>query len=407
MKDLMWAVRNKRLLFLFVPTLIFVFVIAGRVIAENTNSLDLERNLSQYAYVDNDLGITNGDITIELWFKPEHTPAGGELYSLVNKADAGTNIDYTILYYDNGGTPTLRAWRRQSGAGAPVAEWGVTLDTGTWYHIVLTYNGTAVKLLTATANGTHIGRASANTSGDGIFDDVDKTVIGAFYTTSDSYTFLTDGLIDDVRFWNDVRTSTELDNNFQTELAGNESGLVAYYKLNNDFTDATANGFDLSPAANSPVFSTDTPFGVPPITPVLKVRKDITQTVSSDTITDDDSELTLTLLAGKEYIIDGVIFASSTSGTPDIKLAFTTPSGTIIDLGAVSVVSSDTAFIQTSNVDTSNFPLQANKVKVIQITGTVKMGGTPGDVHFQWAQNTSNATPTAVLRGSYLRADEI
>ena len=40
------------------------------------------------------------------------------------------------------------------------------------------------------------------------------------------------GIIDDVRFWNDVRTETEIKENMHKELVGNETDLRAYYKMN-------------------------------------------------------------------------------------------------------------------------------------------------------------------------------
>ena len=39
------------------------------------------------------------------------------------------------------------------------------------------------------------------------------------------------GEIDEIRIWNDVRTSTEIKDNMFKELNGNENGLVAYYKM--------------------------------------------------------------------------------------------------------------------------------------------------------------------------------
>ena len=52
-----------------------------------------------------------------------------------------------------------------------------------------------------------------------------------------AYQALFDGLIDEVRIWNDKRTSTEISNNYQTQLNGNEAGLVAYWMLNNNAED--------------------------------------------------------------------------------------------------------------------------------------------------------------------------
>jgi len=68
-----------------------------------------------------------------------------------------------------------------------------------------------------------------------------------------------DGLIDEVRVWNDIRSDAEVDDNKLTELVGNEAGLAGYWKLNNDYLDETSNNNDLTAVA-APVFSTDVPF---------------------------------------------------------------------------------------------------------------------------------------------------
>ena len=43
------------------------------------------------------------------------------------------------------------------------------------------------------------------------------------------------GKIDEVRIWNTTRTQTEISNNMQGELTGNEAGLIAYYKMTDAF----------------------------------------------------------------------------------------------------------------------------------------------------------------------------
>jgi hypothetical protein len=61
----------------------------------------------------------------------------------------------------------------------------------------------------------------------------------------------------------------------------------------------------------------------------------------------------------------------------------------------------------TSSATSSRIALQANTPKSIHFKGTVKTGGTGGDFLLQWAQATSNAAPTTVMQGSFIRAEAI
>ena len=62
--------------------------------------------------------------------------------------------------------------------------------------------------------------------------------------------------------WSDIRTASEIADNAGVELTGSEGNLVGYWKLNNDYTDETSNGNDLT-ASGSPVFSTNIPWENP------------------------------------------------------------------------------------------------------------------------------------------------
>lgn len=375
----------------------------SQALASNTHSFDVEAGSSQYASVANDLGIAGGNITIEAWYKPESHPTTGVRYAIASQSDAGNDVFYAIYYRNDGGTLKLSASRAKQAVVENFADYTITLDTNTWYHLVLTYDGTNVKLSTATAFGVHFERASAASSGNGSSGQIDTTMVGAAYDGAVNY--YADGLIDDVRFWNTVRTVTQMDDNFQTEVTGAEAGLAAYYKLNDGYSDSTSNGYNLT-ASGSPSFSsTDVPFTASAAS--QGVRKSATQTVTSDTTTDNDSELSISLFADREYVIDGVILASSTSGVPDIKTAFSAPSGAILDIAMIPSSMRDIELIQASDTDTDGIPIFANRPIAIQVVGTVKTGASGGTLNFQWAQNSSNGNATAVLRGSYLRADEI
>lgn len=57
-----------------------------------------------------------------------------------------------------------------------------------------------------------------------------------------------DGRIDEVRYWNIPKTQSEIKNSICSQLAGNEAGLLGYWKLDdgsgNQAADATGNGFN-------------------------------------------------------------------------------------------------------------------------------------------------------------------
>ena len=114
---------------------------------------------------------------------------------------------------------------------------------------------------------------------DGVLQTVNQLSSGGFpsVTNTAQYTigqanggadFYT-GIVDEVRIWNVVRTQTEIQNNMNTELAGTESGLVSYWKMdmtnlscdvkdcNSNENHGTRNGGGGS--NNLPQFSTDIP----------------------------------------------------------------------------------------------------------------------------------------------------
>jgi len=222
--------------------------------AANTHSAGFVAASSQRATVDSNLGITNGSITVELWFKPSSNPG---TFRLFHKGNNTNHVDYTAYYLD-AGEGNLNVWwtRGARGVSDPIATWvGANLATDTWYHLVFWYDGTNIKLYSAVAGGTHTERGSTAASGNGSSGGQNKFHLAAAYDG----TQLTDGRFDDVRIWNIARDINDIDADFEKELVGDETNLVAYYKLNNNWEDETSNEYDLT-AVNTPTFSTDVPF---------------------------------------------------------------------------------------------------------------------------------------------------
>ncbi len=138
-------------------------------------------------------------------------------------------------------------------------------------------------------------------------------------------------------------------------------------------------------------------------------RKEADESITSSTNLQD--VLSVAAEANKKYIIEGVVFATSTSADPGIKIAFTAPSGVTMDLGyiASSVTSLTTVgeLLETPGSASTGIPLAANAPVVIKISGTMEVGGTGGALTLQWAQNNSDSAAVTLKEGSYLKAEEI
>jgi hypothetical protein len=238
-----------------------VLAVALPVSAANTHSLDLERGSTQQASIV-DASQTGLDFsttfTAEAWVKPETIGANNPF---IAKALYNTQLEYVIwltaanlfcLDVSDNGVQSNGHWQRYCSNSAVVS------DTTTWHHLavsfdinggnpIVTFYVDGSSVASALTNGTTIG-TSLHNSDQPFRVGADPDWLGAYY----------DGLIDEVRMWSDVRTSGEISANYQTELVGNEAGLVGYWKFNNSYLDETANNNDLT-AAGSPVFSTDIP----------------------------------------------------------------------------------------------------------------------------------------------------
>jgi len=127
-----------------------------------------------------------------------------------------------VLLYYQGGSGSGSSQLRLGRWGGDILTSSVTINVDTWYHIVLTYDGSTVKLYVNNNVDSYTGTLSPN--GD------------AFYISGIAGAQLWTGEIDSFGFWNKVLSSTEVG-----ELYGNggstaknanlvaESNLIAYY----------------------------------------------------------------------------------------------------------------------------------------------------------------------------------
>lgn len=244
--------------------IVLFFYAPGLAFATNTKSSVYVRTSSQYARVLNNLGISSGGHTIELWVYITTAPASGTYYMITGLGN-GTAHTETFIYYANpSGTLRITAGQNKCGVTGVSVDLAHTLTVNTWYHLVITYDGTNVRLYEATAGGSHsLLGTSAALSGDGTSGCSDylasAMVSDGTSTFAPNAPHYYDGYIDDLRVWNTVRSTTEMDANFEKELTGSESGLVAYYKFADNWNDTTSGGYNMT-AVNTPTFTTTVPF---------------------------------------------------------------------------------------------------------------------------------------------------
>ncbi|MCD6117081.1 LamG domain-containing protein, partial [bacterium] len=152
-------------------------------------------------------------LTIEAWVKADEFKYDDVVFMANNR--------YSLQFTASGAIKTglyIGGWNEgTSNSTAKVSQ---------WTHVALTYNGDKIHFY---INGTAAGITDA-ANGTITAYDSSPLSIGANYDASANYF---NGKIDEVRIWNIARTQTEIQDNMNKELTGNESGLVAYYKMSN------------------------------------------------------------------------------------------------------------------------------------------------------------------------------
>jgi hypothetical protein len=215
-------------------------VTTGLPFAASTEAVDLEASESDYLQANDSpsLSIT-GDLTIECWVKFESLPAVGNDMAFVAKwGDAAGERSYLFRISNSSGTYQLQFWTSTDGTNyeGKTKNLSSAPSLGTWYHYAVTFDAS-----TATAeffvNGSSIGtNTGTHTS---IADTSQVLHLGKGSET----TWYLDGMLDEVRIWNDIRTSTEISDNYQKELSGAEANLVAYWPFETELGALAPKGF--------------------------------------------------------------------------------------------------------------------------------------------------------------------
>jgi hypothetical protein len=150
--------------------------------------------------------------SVEVWVKPDTAAPAAASASQGDWIFGGANWGISQATID--GSDRLWVWNNDGSED----RIGLEYTPGEWVHIVLNHGG---GMLTAYRNGMVAGsRASGSTITDG------NLTAGGL---SGGQPF--DGQLDELRVWDDARSQVELQSNLFQTVEGGESGLMAYYRF--------------------------------------------------------------------------------------------------------------------------------------------------------------------------------
>jgi len=226
--------------------------------ALNTHSVDLELGSTQFLDIadgsQTGLDLT-GDHTFEAWVNLESLASDGATMCIICKW-TGADRGYIWEILVDANKSTHGVWETGgANASTTTTDASVISGTGTWIHLAVSFDA-SVPDWAFYVDGSSVGDTTVASNATSIKNTAQPFEISARSSGTEEFF---DGLIDEVRVWSDIRTSTEISNNKDIQLNGDEAGLVANYRFNNDLLDQTSNNNDLT-NNNSATFSTSVPF---------------------------------------------------------------------------------------------------------------------------------------------------
>jgi len=199
-----------RVITFFCLTLCFWF----RVVNAQNYALDFD-GVNDYVEIsDNDVLDITGSMTVEAWVNYK-VLSGGHYYRIVSKGEYndgwifGTTYAYAIDFTFN---TTQTAYAQ------------TPLQPGKWYHIAAVIDNSAKKIY------LYLNGSLDNLSGYPFTGNLPSTSHSLKIGKSNAGYYCC-AYVDEVRIWNYARTQSQIQEYMHKTLNGNESGLVAYYKM--------------------------------------------------------------------------------------------------------------------------------------------------------------------------------
>jgi hypothetical protein len=357
-------------------------------------------------------------LTLEAWIYPRATTVKRIITKFKNSATESGEFIFDTYNPTNNGRG-LRFYVEGASVTHTISVANV-LTLNAWNHVATTFNNGVVKLY---VNGLAV---ATNTAPFTSIPSNTATVCFGEDATIGALEYF-NGKMDDIRIWNTARTQTEIAGNMNNCLAGNESGLINYFKISENVgntitdlvTNTTGNMSGMTPATawtagNVNCGSNLCEFEMTQLitvtvnpAPVISVNSGSICSGSNFTITPSGAS-TYTIQGGNAIITPTANTTYTVAGTSAlgcVSASFATSSVTInslpiITVNSGSVCSGNTFTIVPNGANTYTIQGGSNVVNptantTFTVIGTSAAGCTSNT--FATSNVTVNATPTITV----------
>lgn len=208
-----------------------------RVFSGGESALEFDGQISHASCESSEMLNLTEFLTIEAWINPSGWGESGEIgygrivdknkFTLCLIGESSNFNDHSLSFqvFQESGPPSFSFTPENS----------IILDE--WQHVAVTYSvDSGVQMY---INGVLQEIIQTVPPSNPIADNSQYDLIVG---NSDDNGFAFDGVIDEVRIWNIVRSSAEIESNISQLLAGDEQGLAAYWKMNEGYDELLTDG---------------------------------------------------------------------------------------------------------------------------------------------------------------------
>lgn len=215
---------NAKYCFLF----IIFLVNSNDLFADVGNYLDFNGS-SSYVNCGNPASLKiSGNLTIEAWIYNESVTGYGNciVSRAVESETADGNISYQFRILPDGSLRFL--WESGSGTNQDVTTSAGVISNNIWHHVAAVREVGTTSKVWLFVDGICIPSVAVGTTNPSGGTNVNERVWIGANNQDGTYRYYFNGRIDEVRIWNVVRTTAQIQENMYKNLVGNESGRTEY-----------------------------------------------------------------------------------------------------------------------------------------------------------------------------------